>query len=147
MIDVQADAAHNRMVVTFVAEPSLAVDAAMAGAAVATQRIDLRRHRGEHPRMGATDVVPFVPFADLPMSVCVELAHSFGARLGKELRVPVYYYGEAATRPQRRELEKVRQGGFEDLLEHIGDADRAPDEGPSAIHPSAGATAVGVAFR
>src|SRR5947209_1096778 len=141
VIDVQADAAHNRMVVTFVAEPSLAVDAAMAGAAVATERLDLRRHRGEHPRMGATDVVPFVPFADLPMSVCVELAHSFGARLGNELRVPVYYYGEAATRPERRELEKVRQGGFEDLLEHIGDADRAPDEGPSASHPSAGPTA------
>jgi glutamate formiminotransferase len=143
VIDVQADAAHNRMVVTFVAEPSLAVDAAMAGAAVATKRIDLRHHRGEHPRMGATDVVPFVPFADLPMSLCVELAHTFGARLQKELQVPVYYYGEAALRPERRELEKVRQGGFEDLLEHIGDADRAPDEGPPAVHPRAGATAVG----
>ena len=103
VIDVQADAAHNRMVVTFVAEPSLAVDAAMAGAKVATKRIDLRQHRGEHPRMGATDVVPFVPFADLPMSVCVELAHAFGARLQKELKVPVYYYGEAAMRPDRRE--------------------------------------------
>ena len=143
VIDVQADAAHNRMVVTFVAEPSLAVDAAMAGAAVATQRIDLRQHRGEHPRMGATDVVPFVPFADLPMSVCVDLAHTFGARLRKELHVPVYYYGEAARRPERRELEKVRLGGFEDLRQHIGDADRAPDEGPPAIHTSAGATAVG----
>jgi len=143
VIDVQADAAHNRMVVTFVAEPSLAVDAAMAGASVATQRIDLRHHRGEHPRMGATDVVPFVPFADLPMSVCVDLAHTFGARLWKELGVPVYYYGEAATRAERRELEKVRQGGFEDLLEHIGDADRAPDEGPAGVHPGAGATAVG----
>ena len=143
MIDVQADAAHNRMVVTFVAEPSLAVDAAMAGARVATHRIDLRHHRGEHPRMGATDVVPFVPFAELPMSVCVDLAHSFGARLSKELEVPVYYYGDAAVRPERRELEKVRQGGFEDLRAHIGDADRAPDVGPSAIHPTAGATAVG----
>jgi len=143
VIDVQADAAHNRMVVTFVAEPSLAVDAAMAGATVATKRIDLRQHRGEHPRMGATDVVPFVPFADLPMSVCVELAHSFGARLHNELGIPVYYYGEAATRPERRELEKVRLGGFEDLLEHIGDPDRAPDEGPPAIHRTAGATAVG----
>src|SRR5207237_8159061 len=110
VIDVQADAAHNRMVVTFVAEPSLAVDAAMAGAKVATQRIDLRHHRGEHPRMGATDVVPFVPFADLPMSVCVDLAHTFGSRLSKELRVPVYYYGDAAMRPERRELEKVRRG-------------------------------------
>src|SRR5207237_8073576 len=102
VIDVQADAAHNRMVVTFVAEPDLAVDAGMAGAAVASERIDLREHRGEHPRMGATDVVPFVPFADLPMSICVDLAHTFGARLWKELHVPVYDYGEAARRPERR---------------------------------------------
>src|SRR5207245_327006 len=143
VIDVQADAAHNRMVVTFVAEPALAVDAAMAGAAVATERIDLRRHRGEHPRMGAIDVVPFVPFADLPMSICVDLAHDFGARLWKELHVPVYYYGEAARRTERRELEKVRRGGYEDLVGHIRDADRAPDEGPAEVNPSAGATAVG----
>ena len=143
MIDVQADAAHNRMVVTFVAEPALAVDAAMAGATVATKRIDLRQHRGEHPRMGATDVVPFVPFADLPMSVCVDLAHDFGARLWKELHIPVYYYGEAARNAERRELEKVRRGGFEELVAHIGEPDRAPDEGAPQIHPSAGATAVG----
>lgn len=143
VIDVQADAAHNRMVVTFVAEPDIAVDAAMAGARVATERIDLRQHRGEHPRMGATDVVPFVPFADLPMSICVDLAHVFGARLWKELQVPVYYYGEAAARNERRELEKIRRGGFEDLVENIGDPERAPDEGTLRVHPSAGATAVG----
>jgi len=143
VIDVQADAAHNRMVVTFVAEPALAVDAAMAGAAVATERIDLRRHRGEHPRMGAIDVVPFVPFADLPMSICIGLAHDFGARLWKQLHVPVYYYGEAARRNERRELEKVRRGGYEDLVSHIRDADRAPDEGLPEVNPSAGATAVG----
>lgn len=143
MIDVQADAAHNRMVVTFVAEPALAVDAAMAGASVATERIDLRQHRGEHPRMGATDVVPFVPFADLPMSVCVDLAHDFGGRLWKELHIPVYYYGEAARDAERRELEKVRRGGFEDLVANIGQPGRTPDEGPPRVHPSAGATAVG----
>ncbi|TMF41976.1 MAG: glutamate formiminotransferase, partial [Chloroflexi bacterium] len=83
------------------------------------------------------------PFADLPMSVCVDLARRFGSRLWTELRVPVYYYGEAATRPDRRELERVRRGGFEDLLAHLGDPDRAPDEGPPTVHPSAGATAVG----
>ena len=143
VIDVQADAAHNRMVVTFVAEPALAVDAAMAGATVATKRIDLRQHRGEHPRMGATDVVPFVPFADLPMSVCVDLAHDFGARLWKELHVPVYYYGEAARDAERRELEKVRRAGFEDLVANISQPDRVPDEGSPQVHPSAGATAVG----
>lgn len=143
VIDVQADAAHNRMVVTFVSEPALAVDAALAGAAVALKRIDLRHHRGEHPRMGATDVIPFVPFADLPMQICVDLARTFGARLWKELQVPVYYYGEAAIRPERRELEKIRRGGFEDLRDHIDDPDRRPDEGTAKVHPSAGATAVG----
>ncbi|MDQ6884676.1 MAG: glutamate formimidoyltransferase [Candidatus Dormibacteraeota bacterium] len=143
IIDVQADAAHNRMVVTFVSEPALAVDAALAGARVATDRIDLRRHQGEHPRMGATDVVPFVPFADLPMALCTDLAHRFGARLWSELRVPVYYYGEAARQPERRELEKVRRGGFEELVTAIKDPERRPDEGDAAIHPSAGATAVG----
>jgi glutamate formiminotransferase len=143
VIDVQADANHNRMVVTFVAEPAIVVDAAMAGATVATQRIDLRQHRGEHPRMGAIDVVPFVPFADLPMSLCVDLAHAFGARLWKELHVPVYYYGEAARTAERRELEKVRRGGYEELVAHIKDPDRAPDEGPPEVNPRAGATAVG----
>ena len=143
VIDVQADAAHNRMVVTFVSEPAIAVDAALAGAAAATKLIDLRQHQGEHPRMGATDVVPFVPFADLPMQICIDLARAFGARLWKELEIPVYYYGEAAIRPERRELEKVRRGGFEDLREHINEPDRRPDKGTPKLHPSAGATAVG----
>jgi glutamate formiminotransferase / 5-formyltetrahydrofolate cyclo-ligase len=143
VVDVQSDAAHNRCVVTFVAEPEAAVDAVLAGARVAVERIDLRRHRGEHPRMGAIDVVPFVPFADLPMRVCVELAHRLGARLQRELGIPVYYYGEAARDPGRRELERVRRGGFEELREHILDPERRPDEGPAALHPSAGATAVG----
>jgi glutamate formiminotransferase len=131
------------MVVTFVSEPDRAVDAALAGARVATERIDLRQHQGEHPRMGATDVVPFVPFADLPMATCVQLARIFGARLWSELRIPVYYYGEAARQPERRELEKVRRGGFEELAAHIHDPDRMPDEGTTAVHPTAGATAVG----
>jgi glutamate formiminotransferase len=142
VIDIQADSSHNRSVVTFVAEPDRAVQAALAGAAVATERIDLRRHQGEHPRMGATDVVPFVPFADLPMSTCVALAHEFGSRLWRELHIPVYYYGEAATASDRRELERVRRGGFEELREHIHDPDRKPDEGLPEVHPSAGATAV-----
>ena len=143
VVDVQADPAHNRSVVTFVAEPEAAVDAVIAGARVACERIDLRRHQGEHPRMGAIDVVPFVPFADLPMGVCVDLAHRFGARLLAELGIPVYYYGEAARNPERRELERVRRGGFEDLRDHILEPERRPDEGPAALHPSAGATAVG----
>ncbi len=143
VIDVQVDPAHNRSVVTFVAETQVAEDAIVAAGRVAVDRIDLTAHEGEHPRMGAMDVVPFVPFADTPMSTCIELAHRTGARLARELRLPIYYYGEAARTPERRELERVRRKGFEELREHIGDADRIPDEGPRTIHPTAGATAVG----
>jgi glutamate formiminotransferase / 5-formyltetrahydrofolate cyclo-ligase len=143
VIDVQADAAHNRSVVTFVAEPMAAEDAILAAGRVAVERIDLTRHEGEHPRMGAMDVVPFVPFADTPMSACIDLAHRTGARLARELGLPIYYYGEAARVPERRELERVRRKGFEDLRDHIADVDRIPDEGPRQIHPTAGATVVG----
>lgn len=143
VIDVQSDAAHNRSVITFVAEPQNAEEAIAAAGHVAVDRIDLTRHEGEHPRMGAMDVVPFVPFADTPMSVCVDLAHRTGARLARELALPIYYYGEAARTPERRELERVRRKGFEELRQHIGDADRIPDDGPRTIHPTAGATAVG----
>lgn len=143
VIDVQVDPAHNRSVVTFVADTQVAEDAIVAAGRVAVDRIDLTAHEGEHPRMGALDVVPFVPFADTPMSACVELAHRTGARLARELALPVYYYGEAARTPERRELERVRRKGFEELREHIGDSDRIPDEGPRTIHPTAGATAVG----
>jgi glutamate formiminotransferase / 5-formyltetrahydrofolate cyclo-ligase len=143
VIDVQVDAAHNRSVVTFVAETQVAEEAVVAAGRVAVDRIDLTTHEGEHPRMGAMDVVPFVPFADTPMSACVDLAHRTGARLARELGLPIYYYGEAARSPERRELERVRRKGFEELREHIGDADRIPDEGPRTIHPTAGATAVG----
>jgi len=143
LLDIQSDAAHNRSVVTFVATPAAAEAAAFAGAQVATDRIDLRQHHGEHPRMGATDVVPFVPFGGLSMERCVTLAHQFGARLARELQIPVYYYGDAARSPERRELERVRRGGFEELRDHITETDRRPDEGPPAVHPTAGATAVG----
>ena len=142
IVDVQSDPAHNRCVVTFVAPPEVGEEAALAGARVATEKIDLNHHQGEHPRMGATDVVPFVPFADFPMSRCVDLAHRFGRRLQRELQIPVYYYGDAALRPERRELEKVRQRGFEDLRDHIQEEDRHPDEGAPRMHPTAGATAV-----
>jgi glutamate formiminotransferase len=142
VVDVQADRSHNRCVVTFVAEPEVAESAVMAAARRAVREIDLTKHVGEHPRMGAMDVVPFVPFADTPMSVCIDLAYRVGARLWHELQVPVYYYGEAAHSPERRELEKVRRGGFEELRDHITDPDRHPDEGPPRIHPTAGATAV-----
>jgi glutamate formiminotransferase len=143
LVDVQRDASHNRSVVTFVGGLEAALEAAFAATAVAVERIDLRQHRGEHPRMGAADVIPFVPFADLPMERCVALAHQLGRRIAAELHIPVYYYGEAARRPERRELEQVRRKGFEELRETIQEPDRQPDDGPPVLHPSAGAVAVG----
>ncbi len=146
VLDTTADASHHRSVVTFVADPARAVDAAFAGIAAARARIDLRAHAGVHPRIGAADVVPFVPLAacGTTMADCVALAHALGPRVARELRVPVYYYERAARRPDRANLADVRRGGFERLAADIAtDPERAPDEGPPRIHPSAGAVAVG----
>jgi glutamate formiminotransferase len=121
--------------------------AAFAAVQAARERIDLRNHRGEHPRMGATDVLPLVPVQDLSMQDCVDAARRLGRRIGEELQIPVFLYEEAATRPERRNLAFVRQGQFEGLAELIGkDPERDPDFGPRHIHPTAGATAVGARF-
>lgn len=144
LLDVQADAAHNRSVYTFVATPDAALEAAFGAMRVATERIDLTRHRGEHPRMGATDVVPFVPVRDVTMDDCVVLARRLGERAARELGVPIYLYARAATRPERERLPDIRKGEFEGLRERIGkDPAADPDFGPKRIHPTAGATAVG----
>jgi glutamate formiminotransferase / formiminotetrahydrofolate cyclodeaminase len=144
LLDVQADAAHNRSVYTFVAPPDAAVEAALGAMRVATDRIDLTRHRGEHPRMGATDVVPFVPVRDVTMDECVVLARRLGERAARELGLPIYLYARAATRPERERLPDIRKGEFERLRERIGkDPAADPDFGPRRIHPTAGATAVG----
>jgi len=144
LLDVQADVAHNRSVYTFVAPPHVAIEAALAAMRVATERIDLTRHRGEHPRMGATDVVPFVPVRDVTLDDCVTLARRLGERAGAELGLPIYLYARAATRPERERLPDVRKGEFEGLRERIGkDPGADPDFGPKRIHPTAGATAVG----
>ena len=139
LLDVQSDSAHNRSVFTFVAPPAAVVDAAFAALRVATQRIDLTRHSGEHPRMGATDVVPFVPVAGITMDECVALARTFGERVGKELEIPVFLYARAATRPERVLLPDVRKGEFEGMRERTLE----PDFGPNRVHPTAGATAIG----
>src|SRR5437016_12414521 len=139
LLDVQSDTSHNRSVFTFVAPPAAAVDAAFAAMRVATQRIDLTRHSGEHPRMGATDVVPFVPVAGITMDECVALARSLGERVGKELLIPVFLYARAATRPERVLLPDVRKGEFEGMHGRVLE----PDFGPSRVHPTAGATAIG----
>ena len=144
LLDVQADPAHNRSVYTFVAPPDTAVEAALSAMRVATERIDMTKHRGEHPRMGATDVVPFVPVRDTTMDDCVALARRLGERAAAELSVPIYLYARAATRPERERLPDVRKGEFEGLKERIGKNPAAdPDFGPKHIHPTAGATAVG----
>jgi glutamate formiminotransferase len=139
-----ADVDHHRSVATFAGEPGPVAAAAFAAIARATERIDLRRHQGVHPRLGATDVCPFVPLGPSDMPTCVRAAHALGARVGRELGLPVYFYGEAARRPERRALPDVRRGGFEGLREALArDPARSPDEGPAGLHPSAGAIAIG----
>src|SRR6266699_1613294 len=144
LLDVQADAAHNRSVFTFVAPRDASVEAVLAAMRVATERIDVSRHSGEHPRMGATDVVPFVPVRDATMDDCVALARRLAERAGAELRIPIYLYAKAATRPERERLPDIRKGEFEGLRERLGkDPAADPDFGPKRIHPTAGATAIG----
>jgi len=144
LLDKEMDADHNRAVVTIVGEPEAVIEGAFRGVAKAADLIDLTTHEGEHPRMGATDVVPFVPVKGVNMDDCVELARKLGERVGSELEIPVFLYEAAATRPERQNLAKVRKGQFEALCEEIGDNPaRDPDFGPCRIHPTAGATAIG----
>ncbi len=143
VLDVQSDVDHNRSVVTLVGEPQPLVEAAFRGVATAAEHIDMNHHRGEHPRMGATDVVPFVPVRGVSMEECVLLARQLGQRVAEELGIPVYLYEEAASRPDRRNLADVRRGEYEGLRRDIGaDPERAPDFGPAVMGP-AGATAIG----
>src|SRR5215218_8615391 len=144
ILDVSSDASHNRSVITFVATVEHAVDAAYAGIARARELIDLTTHQGEHPRLGATDVVPFIPLEGATMDDCIALARRLGARVGEELEIPVYLYERAATRPDRENLADVRRGEFEGLRGEMGtNAARDPDFGPKRVHPTAGATVVG----
>lgn len=144
MLDVSSDDSHNRSVITFVAPLDAAVDAAFAGIREARDRIDLTKHTGEHPRMGATDVVPFIPLEGTTMEDCIALARALGERVGRELEIPVYLYERAATRPTRENLADVRRGQFEALLTEIGtNPEREPDFGPNRCHPTFGAVAIG----
>jgi len=144
VLDVSSDASHNRTVVTFVVSAERAVEAAFAGIREARDRIDLTKHQGEHPRVGATDVVPFVPLEGATMEDCVALARELGERVGRELEIPVYLYERAATRPERENLADVRRGEFEGLRDELGtNPARDPDFGPRKIHATAGATVIG----
>src|SRR5439155_15152151 len=144
IFDVSSDQSHNRTVLTFVVPVETAVDAAFAGIKAARDVIDLSKHQGEHPRMGAADVVPFVPLEGSTMEDCIVLARALGARVGKELEIPVFLYERAASRPDRENLADVRRGEFEGLRDEIGkNPNRVPDFGPNRIHPTAGAVAIG----
>lgn len=144
VLDVSSDTSHNRTVITFVAPLEHAVEAAFAGLKEAAARIDLTKHQGEHPRIGATDVVPFIPLEGTTMEDCIALARALGERAARELQIPIYLYERAATRPDRVNLADVRRGEFEGLRDEIAtNPDRAPDFGAPAVHPTAGATAVG----
>jgi glutamate formiminotransferase/formiminotetrahydrofolate cyclodeaminase len=144
LLDTSSDASHNRSVITFVADIGVVADAAFEGIREAVHQIDLTRHTGEHPRMGAADVVPFIPLEGATMEDCIALARQLGERVGRELGIPVFLYERAATRPDRENLADVRRGEFEGLRDDIGRTpQRTPDFGPSAVHATAGAVAIG----
>lgn len=144
VLDTHIDPDHNRSVITFVASPENVVEAAVRAVKRASELIDMRTHKGEHPRLGATDVLPFVPVNEVTMDHCVRLAHEAGKRIATELSIPVYFYESAALHPHRTNLEDVRRGALELLREQIAiNPERAPDAGAPVIHDTAGAIAVG----
>ena len=144
LLDVEQNADHNRCVVTLVGEGPALVDAVLRMMRVATTLIDLTSHQGEHPRMGATDVVPFVPLGEATTEQAIDLAVALGTRVWEELHIPVYLYGQAARLPERQDLAKVRAGQFEAIRDAIGtDPARRPDIGEPRVHPTAGAVAIG----
>ncbi len=144
LLDTESDPDHNRSVFTFVGTPESALEAAFLATKKAAELIDLNQHEGEHPRIGATDVIPFIPIEGVTMEDCVQLAETLGERIARELGIPVYLYGEAARVPERKDLAHIRRGQFEGLKEAIKtDPSRKPDFGPPELHPTAGATVVG----
>jgi len=143
LLDVQADPDHNRSVLTFVGQAPAVLAAAMAAVTTATKLIDMEQHQGSHPRIGATDVVPFVPVAGTDLADCVELARRLGTMIADQLAIPVYLYGAAAASPERAVLADLRRGQYEGLKTEITSPERRPDFGPARMHPTAGATVVG----
>lgn len=142
---MEMDGDHNRSVITFMGSPEDVARGAFEACRTARDLIDLRRHRGVHPRIGATDVIPFIPLSNCTKDDCVSLARECGIEIGGSLGIPVYFYGHAALHARRGALSDIRRGGFERLAGEMGiDRDLAPDAGPGMVHVSAGATAVGV---
>jgi glutamate formiminotransferase/formiminotetrahydrofolate cyclodeaminase len=142
-ISAEPDRDYNRTVVTFVGEPAAVVEGAFQGTKKAAELIDMSVHKGEHPRIGATDVVPFVPVSGVTIEDCVEFAREFGRRTGEELRIPVYLYEAAASRPERRNLSHIRKGEYEGLAEKLKDPAWTPDFGPVEFNARSGATVTG----
>ncbi len=143
LLSHSADPDHNRSVFTFVGAPEPLLEAAFRAARTAVEKIDMEQHRGQHPRIGAVDVIPFVPIAGASMKDCVRLAERMAERLWSELRVPVYLYGQAARCSERVRLPALRRGQYEGLKENIRRVECFPDIGEPCLHPTAGATAVG----
>lgn len=142
LLDYSMDHDHNRCVITFVGTKEAVVEAAFCAAREAARLIDMNKHQGGHPRIGATDVIPFIPVSGVTMEDCVALARKLGKRLGEELGIPVFLYEEAATKPERRNLADLRKGEYEGLAQAMSEG-RYADFGPGRPHPTAGATAVG----
>jgi len=145
LLNISSDRDHHRSVFTFVGEPEAVKEAALSFSLKAIELIDMRGHKGEHPRIGAVDVVPFVPIHGVEMEEAVGIAREFGKDLGKK-GIPVFYYEEAAFKPERRELPAIRKGEYEGLPEKLKDPEWKPDEGPNEFNPKSGATVVGARF-
>lgn len=145
LADWSGDPDHNRAVYTLLGPPEAVLEGAKALTSVALERIDMATHAGEHPRMGAVDVVPFIPLREVETEEAVEIARAFGAWLGEQ-GVPVYYYEDAATRPERESLPKIRKGQYEALAEKLEQSEWQPDEGPAEFNPKSGATVTGARF-
>ncbi len=143
LLSVEPDRDYNRTVVTFVGEPSSVLEAAFHATRTASERIDMQEHKGEHPRIGATDVVPFIPIKGVTMDDCVKLAHDYGKRVSAELKIPVYLYEAAAQTPQRRNLADIRKGEYEGLADKLRDAAWKPDYGEPVFNAASGATIAG----
>jgi len=143
VLDVQSDGDHNRCVFTMVGSPAAIEEAAFLLAKKATESIDMTKHQGQHPRMGATDVIPFIPTMDMSVEECVELSKRVAERIWNELQVPSFLYEDSASRPERRNLAACRKGQFEGMPEKLLEPDWAPDYGERKIHPTAGIIAIG----
>lgn len=146
LLDYSSDKDHNRSVVTFLGAPEKVQEAAFKSIKKAAELIDMRNHKGAHPRMGATDVVPFIPIKDVTTEECVEISKKLGKKVGEELKIPVYLYEDAATSEERRNLAAIRKGQYEGFFEKIKQPEWKPDFGPCEMNVKSGATVIGARF-